>query len=141
MVKASSNLKSMLSLELFSCLFSFQRRSVCVKPASPFLAQPPSWPSAKRHAHPAWGDTLSRLPPETPARVATRAAHRCLPRTQQMALLDGVSPRPQAASASSCPIPAGLLGRGLQGKAGLSLGRRGELCSACFVLKTGAQST
>lgn len=60
-----------------------------------------------------------------------------------MALLDGVSPRSRAASASSCPscpIPAGLLGRGLQGKAGLSLGRRGELCSDGFVLKTGARS-
>lgn len=33
-----------------------------------------------------------------------------------------------------------LLGRGLWGKAGLRLGRRGELCSAHLILKTGAQT-
>lgn len=72
------------------------------------------------------------LPPGTHARVSTGAALRCLPWTQQMALLDGVSPRSRAASASSCPscpIPAARLGTGLQGKAGLHLGRTGELCS------------
>lgn len=86
---------------------------------------------------------MPRLPPGSHARVSTGAALRCLPWTQQMALLDGVSPRSRAASASSCPscpIPAALLGTGLQGKAGLHLGRRGELCSALFIVKTGAQT-
>lgn len=45
----------------------------------------------------------------------------------------------QAASASSClscPIPAALLRRGLRGRAGLCLGRRGEPGPARCILKT-----
>lgn len=70
----------------------------------------------------------------------SRSSHGCIARTQQMALLDGVSTGwttgRSASICLSCPIPAALLGRGLRGKARLCLGRRAELCPAPFILKT-----
>lgn len=100
----------------------------------------PTWPWERGEA--TLTSEMSHSPSDTRARTTTRAAHCCLPRTQQMSLLDGISPSSWAVSASSClscPVPALLLGRGLQGKAGLCL-VGGKLCSACFILQTGAQT-